>query len=142
GNTRTRQVRIKIISPNVRIQIAQEPSQIDFPTSKTLVAIERFFSFSQPLGLVVNEIQIERFARRQNDVGIAGNESIGARVRIFGLFQNADPFDVTDLIAANDNTIGVANRGAIAGQHGQITVGVEAPIAVEVNVETEIKRRF
>ncbi len=108
--------------PYPRVQLVQKRRQVQFPTRVSLVAQKAIVAHAQSLGLVVDVIQIQRLARRQDDIGNAPHKPVRRPMRHIGVFEHPNPFRVphVERIAA---------------------VGLVHPVAIEIQEEPEIRCR-
>ena len=88
---------VKIVAPTVkhiRVQPGEKRSQVDFVCAETLVAKEPVHLSGTGLGLIMNEIQVQRFSHRHDHIGIPPNKPVPGRMRQGRVIEHADPFRV------------------------------------------------
>ena len=139
------------VLPLDRVQLPQEPGHVQFPRSDPLVAHVEVL-VSPALGgveprvhrltrLVVNVVDVQRASGRQDHVGVTPDEAVGGAVREGGAFQLANPLGIADKVVGGKPAIGSHDRATRPVGHHQQPARLVGPVAVQVEVETEVLNR-
>src|SRR5207248_3874942 len=84
--------------------------------------------------VVVNEVYVERLSGRRHHEGITPDETIGRRMRLVGMLENANPFRIAPI------KIGQRHWKTVRIVHALKSVRVEASVAIQVEVKAEVGR--
>src|SRR6059036_670194 len=83
--------------------------------------------------VVVNVVYVQRPARRHDQERVTGDESVAPRMRLVGMFQNADPFRVAKI------KVFLSPGRTVSEDDQLVTVGVESAVAIQVQAITELR---
>lgn len=88
----------------------------------------------------MNEVEIERLADEQDNVGVAPNKTVGGGMGIFRVLQHANPLRFAIEIVGEEAARAVRCRLAVLLDGQQVAIGFKSAVAIEVNPETKVRR--
>ena len=136
GQTGVRRVSgIRVRLPKVGVQVPEQAGHVEFPRRNALVAEELTGGGIRIAGLIMGIVEVDRLIGRNYQVGDTVQEAIVARVRSVGIGQHTNPLGITHM----PHPVGADGpAGDIPLE--DVTVGFEAPVAIEVEVKAVFER--
>ena len=126
---------VRVCLPKVGVQVPEQAGHVEFPRRHALVAEELTGGGIRIAGLIMGIVEVDRLIGRNHQVGDAVQEAIVARVRAVGIGQHTDPLGITHV----PNPVGADGpAGDITLE--DVTIGFEAPVAIEVEVKAVFER--
>ncbi len=127
---------VEPVIPEIGIQTVQETGKIDLPGADALVAQKAVRVGGDFLGLIVNEIDVERIADGQCNERVTRDELITRGMPLLRVVQNADPFRITNHAGAE--AIGFAK---IVHHYRHNFVRVKHTVAIQIKIKAELAGR-
>ena len=132
---------VRVCLPKVGVQVPEQAGHVEFPRRYALVAEELTGGGIRIAGLIMGIVEVDRLIGRNHQVGDAVQEAIVARVRAVGIGQHTDPLGITHVPNRWKRFAGlISRRPSISFTLKDITIGFEAPVAIEVEVKAVFER--
>ena len=125
---------ITIVGPDTWIEVVEKRTKIQFPRAHPLIADEIILIGTRLPNLVVDGVQIQSAPLGDDDVGITANETVGRRVGLIGMFQNANPLGIPNVPGPYAKTLRVLQDGVVFVECRQQACGIKAPVTIEIKV--------
>ena len=126
---------VRVCLPQVGVQVPEQAGHVEFPRSHALVAEELTGGGIRIAGLIMRIVEVNRLIGRNHQVGDAVQEAIVARVRAVRIGQHTNPLGITHV----PHPVG-ADGPASDITLEDVTIGFEAPVAIEVEVKAVFER--